>query len=137
MKVLKQSRSSYLFVVTAILTFVTLNFNGNYIKGMIDKKQQQNAIAMSQIKVQTSCHKSRLESDDFICEPDDLWQSRRDFYSKQHDRNILTMNEYEKYFSKNWFQEFQCKTEIRIGELDGGKWVRFSKERRKYYIIIT
>jgi hypothetical protein len=66
-----------------------------------------------------------IESDQFLCESDDKWEQRRKFYSKQHEKNILTMNEYENYFYENWFPEFKCQNEIRLGERDGGKWVRF------------
>jgi hypothetical protein len=70
-----------------------------------------------------------FESDGFLCESDKKWLKRREFYSKQHEKNILTMNEYEKYFSKNWLPEFQCQNEIRLGEGDGGKWVRISQNK--------
>jgi hypothetical protein len=73
---------------------------------------------------QTSCNISMVESDRWICESNEKWQQRREFYSKQHEKNILTMNEYENYFSENWFPEFQCQNEIRLGDRDGGKWVR-------------
>ncbi|CAF0782653.1 unnamed protein product [Rotaria sp. Silwood1] len=69
-----------------------------------------------------SCNLSMIESDQLICESDEIWQKRRAFYSEQHDRNILTMNDYENYFYKNWFPEFQCPNETRLGEGDGGKW---------------
>jgi hypothetical protein len=71
----------------------------------------------------TSCNISMIESDQYLCETDEKWQKRREVYSKQHEKNILTMNEYEHYFSKNWFPEFQCQNEIRLGDGDGGKWV--------------
>ncbi len=73
----------------------------------------------------TSCDISMIESDQFICESDEQWQSRRKFYLKQHEKNILTMNEYENYFRENWFPDFQCEHETRIGVGDGGKWVRY------------
>jgi len=76
---------------------------------------------------QFSCNISMIESDRFLCESDEKWQQRRQFYSKQHEKNILTMNEYDNYFSQNWFPEFQCQNEIRLGEHDGGKWVRLFK----------
>jgi hypothetical protein len=73
----------------------------------------------------TSCDISMIESDQFICESDEQWQSRRKFYLKQHEKNILTMNEYENYFRENWFPDFQCEHETRIGVGYGGKWVRY------------
>src|ERR1700728_2600744 len=77
------------------------------------------------------CNISMFESDQFLCESDDKWKIRKEFYLKQHEKNILTMNEYENYFSKNWFQEFQCQNEIRLGHMDGGKWVRSSYLKKR------
>ncbi len=74
----------------------------------------------------TLCNRSMIESDRFLCESDEKWETRREFYSKQHEKNIITMNEYDNYLFKNWFPEFQCQNEIRLGEGDGGKWVRLS-----------
>ena len=72
---------------------------------------------------QHRCEMSMNESDQYVCESDEKWQQRRIFYAKQHHNNTMTMNEYEKYFEKNWFPEFQCEHEIRLGDGDGGKWV--------------
>jgi hypothetical protein len=88
--------------------------NLNYIRFKYNPQQNK-----------TLCNLSMIESDQFICESDENWETRRKFYVKQHERNILTMNEYDDYFSKNWFEEFKCQNETRIGTGDGGKWVRF------------
>lgn len=69
------------------------------------------------------CSQSLIESDQLFCESNEKWQKRREFYMKEHEKNILTMNEYENYFKENWSPEFQCQNEIRLGQGDGGKWV--------------
>jgi hypothetical protein len=68
---------------------------------------------------------SMIESDKFICESDENWQKRREFYLQRHEKNILPMNEYQDYLLKNWIEEFKCKNETRLGTGDGGKWVSF------------
>lgn len=101
--------TSLLFIIFVVINFDSLRYklkNENYL--------QRNV---------TSCNRSMIESDRFLCESDEKWAKRREFYSKQHEKNIMTMNEYENYFFKNWFPEFQCHNEIRLGHGDGGKWV--------------
>ena len=71
----------------------------------------------------TSCNFSMSESHGLFCESDEKWLERKSFYAEQREKNIFTMNEYENYFKQNWFPEFQCQNEIRLGERDGGKWV--------------
>lgn len=73
----------------------------------------------------TSCNFSLSESEGLFCESDEKWLERKTFYREQREKNLFTMNEYEDYFKQNWFPEFQCQNEIRLGELDGGKWVTF------------
>ena len=70
------------------------------------------------------CEVSLNESDGFLCESDEKWTQRRKFYRETNEKNRMTMNEYENYFKTNWRPEFECEHEIRLGEDDGGKWVR-------------
>lgn len=103
-----------LFVIIIIFFLTNLNFIRYKLRERYNFFQSN----------QTLCNISLIESDAFLCESDEKWQKRREFYSEQHETNILTMNEYENYFSKNWLPEFQCENELRLGENDGGKWVR-------------
>lgn len=102
----------FLYLGIIISFIISLNFIRPKYK---DKLKQSN----------TSCMLSMIESDQFLCESDEKWQNRRKFYSEQYEKNILTMNEYENYFYKNWFPDFQCQNETRIGVGDGGKWVSY------------
>ena len=102
-----------LLFIGAIVFFI---FNFDYIQ---KKFQSQYNLKQNQ----TLCNLSMIESDQYLCETDEKWQRRREFYSEQHEKNILTMNDYENYFSRNWSPEFQCQNEIRLGDGDGGKWV--------------
>ena len=81
----------------------------------------------SSVAKRTACNMSLIESDHLLCESDERWHERRAYYFKQHERNRQTMNEYRNYFDNNWYREFRCPNEIRLGEGDGGKWVSFSK----------
>lgn len=116
MSLLRSNRLRFVFLVFIVLIGINLRYKLNY-----EYYLKRN---------DTSCNLSMIESDRFLCESNEKWKKRREFYSKQHEKNIMTMNEYENYFSKNWFPEFQCQNEIRLGERDGGKWVRFSDYRK-------
>ncbi|CAF4144109.1 unnamed protein product, partial [Rotaria magnacalcarata] len=120
MSLLKNSRFRFVSVISITFLILIFYFNGDH-----NHDHGVEIVKGSKSKSST-CHKSMIESDQFICESDEKWQSRRDFYSKQHEKNTLSMNEYEKYFYLNWLPEFQCHNETRIGYGDGGKWVRFS-----------
>ncbi|CAF4494734.1 unnamed protein product [Rotaria sp. Silwood2] len=111
MSLLQNNRFRLLILGIIIIFLIKFNFTDNKIQNKNNVQQKENL-----------CNRSMIESDQLICESDEKWQQRRDFYSQQHDKNILTMNEYENYFYKNWFPEFQCQNEIRLGQGDGGKW---------------
>ncbi|UJR33604.1 hypothetical protein I4U23_021041 [Adineta vaga] len=103
-------------VILCIVIIIGVNF-----------RQTQNQIVeidkpTSSSSSSSSCNISMTESDQFICESDKKWLERRKFYLNQHEENIFTMNEYENYFRKNWFPDFQCSNEKLIGQGDGGKW---------------
>lgn len=70
-----------------------------------------------------SCELSLGESEGLFCESDEKWVERKTFYREKREKNVFTMNEYEDYFQRNWFPEFQCQNEILLGAGDGGKWV--------------
>ncbi len=114
MSIIQYNLFRSLFIIIIIFFIINVNFIRYKFQYKFNLKQNQ-----------TLCNISMIESDQFLCESDDKWEQRRKFYSKQHEKNILTMNEYENYFYENWFPEFKCQNEIRLGERDGGKWVRF------------
>ncbi|CAF3618317.1 unnamed protein product [Rotaria socialis] len=124
MSLLKNSRFRFLFVISITFLILIFYFNRDHNHNHNhnhDHDHDVEIIKSSKSKPST-CRQSMIESDRFICESDEKWQSRRDFYSKQHERNTLSMNEYERYFYLNWLPEFQCHNETRIGYGDGGKW---------------
>ncbi len=71
----------------------------------------------------TNCVKSMLESNDFICESDHLWNERKILYRIQDELNMKKLPS-SPYFLKNWEPNFHCSHARRIGMMgDGGKWV--------------
>ncbi|CAF0909282.1 unnamed protein product [Adineta steineri] len=103
----------YRFLVTGVIIcfIIILYYNRQTIPHKYDMKQNESL-----------CYTAMIESDQLLCESDEKWQKRRKFYLQQHEKNIFTMNEYKNYFYKNWFPDFQCEHEMRVGEGDGGKW---------------
>jgi hypothetical protein len=70
-----------------------------------------------------SCSKSLLESDNYICESDELWNERKFTYKIQDKRNMIKQ-QHRIYFATNWEPNFHCSHARRVGKIgDGGKWV--------------
>lgn len=114
MKVIS-NRFRYFLLFIFIFLLVNLNLVGKQLQARHRSKTRTNEI---------NCELSMFESDEYFCENEDKWKRRRTFYAEQREKNIQTMNEFEDYFEKNWFPEFQCENEVRLGDGDGGKWVR-------------
>jgi hypothetical protein len=77
---------------------------------------------LSFIKI-NRCSKSLIESDNFICESDDLWNERKILYQIQDKLNMQKLSS-SKFFLTNWEPNFHCSHARRIGKMgDGGKWV--------------
>ena len=108
------SRNLLRVLFIGLLLFSLLYFI--LIRYLFDRRQESQIHSLG-------CNRSMIESDQYLCEPAEKWFKRRAFYSEQHEKNRLTMNEYENYFEENWRPEFQCDHEIRLGDGDGGKWV--------------
>ncbi|CAF3342166.1 unnamed protein product [Rotaria sp. Silwood2] len=71
----------------------------------------------------SNCHLSLTESDDFICEPDNVWNERKNVYRAQDKENMIK-RESNIFFLTNWEPNFHCSHARRIGRMgDGGKWV--------------
>lgn len=71
----------------------------------------------------SECRRSRLESDDFICEPDHIWEERKRTFQFQDKENRITRKQVY-FFYDNWGVNFQCSNARRIGSMgEGGKWV--------------
>lgn len=69
------------------------------------------------------CQLSLLESDDFICEPDALWNERKYSYRLQEKENVIQRNT-SFFFLDNWVPNFHCSNAQRIGSTgEGAKWV--------------
>jgi hypothetical protein len=69
------------------------------------------------------CSKSLIESDNFICESDDLWNERKIVYKIQDQANMKKLSS-SIFFLTNWEPNFHCSHARRIGNIgDGGKWV--------------
>ncbi len=69
------------------------------------------------------CHRSFIESDSFICEPDFVWNERKILYHIQDQLNMIERPN-ERFFQSNWEPNFNCSYARRIGSMgDGGKWV--------------
>ena len=82
--------------------------------------QSWSPFCLSNIK---NCTKSLMESDGFICEPDDLWDERKILHRIQDELNRKYINSFP-IFMSNWEPEFHCSHARRIGRMgDGGKWV--------------
>lgn len=70
-----------------------------------------------------SCARSLIESDDFICESDYLWNERKYIYQSQDKENMMKRND-SIFFLSNWAPNFHCSHARRIGNMgDGGKWI--------------
>jgi hypothetical protein len=108
------SRDLLRVLLVGLFLFSLLYFN--LIRNLLDRQYASHTRSKG-------CNWSMVESDQYLCEPTEKWFQRRAFYSEQHEKNRLTMNEYENYFKRNWRPEFQCDNEIRLGDGDGGKWV--------------
>jgi hypothetical protein len=64
-----------------------------------------------------------MESDNFICESDDLWNERKILYQIQDKLNMQKLLS-SQFFLTNWEPNFHCSHARRIGTMgDGGKWV--------------
>jgi hypothetical protein len=69
------------------------------------------------------CSKSLHESDNFICESDELWNERKVLYHIQDKLNMQKPSS-SPFFLSNWEPNFHCSHARRIGKMgDGGKWV--------------
>ena len=69
------------------------------------------------------CAKSLRESDQFICEPDQLWEERKHLYRQQDKENMVKRAD-RIFFLSNWEPNFHCSHAARVGRMgDGGKWV--------------
>jgi hypothetical protein len=70
-----------------------------------------------------NCSKSLIESDNFICESDYLWNERKILYQIQDKLNMQKLSN-SQFFLTNWEPNFHCSHARRIGKMgDGGKWV--------------
>jgi len=79
--------------------------------------------SLSSLIIANSCSKSLMESDNFICESDDLWNERKILYQIQDKLNMQKRPSSE-FFLTNWEPNFHCSYARRIGEMgDGGKWI--------------
>lgn len=69
------------------------------------------------------CSKSLIESDNLICESDQLWNQRKILYRIQDDLNMKKFPN-PLFFVTSWQPNFHCAHSRRIGRMgDGGKWV--------------
>lgn len=70
-----------------------------------------------------SCSLSRIESDNFFCEPNDLWIERKKIYAYQDEVNMMKVPD-KVFFKSNWESNFYCSYKMRVGRMgEGGKWV--------------
>src|SRR5690348_9772251 len=70
-----------------------------------------------------NCLQSSIESDNFICESDELWNERKLLYRIQDKLNMQKLPS-SPFFLSNWEPNFHCSHAHRIGRMgDGGKWV--------------
>jgi hypothetical protein len=98
------------FIILGIIIFVVYKF----------QLHSQSPLAFLKTK---NCVKSMMESNDFICEPDNLWNERKVLYRIQDDLNLKKLPS-SPFFMKNWEPNFHCSHARRIGRMgDGGKWV--------------
>lgn len=75
------------------------------------------------VPVNDDCQVSLQESDDFICEPNYLWDERKRSYHRQDKENMIERNT-SFFFLDNWGPNFHCSNARRIGSTgEGGKWV--------------
>lgn len=75
------------------------------------------------IPITGSCSLSRMESDDFFCEPNYLWIERKTAFAFQDKANMMKVQN-KIFFASNWEPNFHCTHKMRIGQIgDGGKWV--------------
>ncbi|CAF2772772.1 unnamed protein product [Rotaria sp. Silwood2] len=75
------------------------------------------------LPINSGCQQSLVESDEFICEPDSLWNERKHVYHAQDKENMMKRKD-AIYFLSNWEPNFHCSHARRIGDMgDGGKWV--------------
>ncbi|CAF1541767.1 unnamed protein product, partial [Didymodactylos carnosus] len=64
-----------------------------------------------------------LESNYFFCEPDALWNRRKQVHLIQQQRNHLRIQN-KHFFFINYEPTFHCSFERRFGNIgDGGKWI--------------
>ncbi|CAF3396178.1 unnamed protein product [Rotaria socialis] len=69
------------------------------------------------------CRLSLIESDNFICESNAVWNERKTVYETQDKENMKKRNS-NIFFLSNWEPNFHCSHARRIGQMgDGGKWV--------------
>jgi hypothetical protein len=79
--------------------------------------------SLSSFLKSNDCIKSLRESDDFICESEELWYERKELYRIQDELNMKKLPS-SPFFLKNWEPNFHCSHARRIGVMgDGGKWV--------------
>ncbi len=103
-------RSSSFIIIAIIIIFLY-------------KLQLHTWSSLSFLTTKKNCVKSMLESDDFICESDELWNERKILYRIQDELNMKKLPS-SPYFLKNWEPNFHCSHARRIGRMgDGGKWV--------------
>ncbi|CAF3300652.1 unnamed protein product [Rotaria socialis] len=73
--------------------------------------------------VNNDCRLSLIESDNFICESNAVWNERKTVYETQDKENMKKRNS-NIFFLSNWEPNFHCSHARRIGQMgDGGKWV--------------
>jgi hypothetical protein len=65
-----------------------------------------------------SCSKSLLESDNYICESDKLWNERKLIYEVQNKRNLMKQ-QHRIFYRTNWESNFHCSHARRIDRMGG------------------
>ncbi|CAF1618991.1 unnamed protein product [Rotaria magnacalcarata] len=77
----------------------------------------------TQLLFNNDCRLSLIESDNFICESDAVWNERKIVYQTQDKENMMKRS-HKIFFLSNWEPNFHCSHARRIGQMgDGGKWV--------------
>ncbi|CAF5190450.1 unnamed protein product, partial [Rotaria magnacalcarata] len=65
------------------------------------------------------CRLSLIESDNFICESDAVWNERKTVYQTQDKENMKKRNS-NIFFLSNWEPNFHCSHARRIGQMGDG-----------------